>query len=450
VEIKNMQQTILIIDDEKKLNGLLTRIIELEGYKVFQAYTGKEGLKILGQEDIEVVISDVKLPDISGVELVKQIKEKKPYVEVINLTAFGTIADGVLSIKNGAFDYITKGDDNDKILPMLSKAMDKAQLQLQLFQLQGKILKQYTFEGIIGHSKTIQFAIDLAKKVSVTDTTVLLLGETGTGKEVFANAIHYNSPRKNRNIVAVNCSSFSKELLESELFGHKAGAFTGAAKDKKGLFEEADNGTLFLDEIGEMNIDLQAKILRVIEQGEFIKVGDTKTTKVNVRIIAATNRKLDEEIKNGHFREDLFYRLSVFQITLPSLNERKEDIGLLAKHYLKEYTRKVGQKINEMSPEFLHRLQRHNWKGNIRELKNIIERSVIICDDSTLTPDLLPLDFYDDIDATASSYTLAAIEKSHISKILHFTKGNKTETARLLDIGLTTLYRKIDEYQLGK
>ena len=445
-----MQQNILIIDDEKKLNGLLTRIIELEGYKVFQAYTGKEGLKILAQEEIQVVISDVKLPDVNGVDLVKQIKEKQPYVEVINLTAFGTIADGVLSIKNGAFDYITKGDDNDKILPMLARAMDKAQLQLQVFKLQSKIVKQFTFDGIVGHSKAINAAIDLAKKVSVTDTTVLLLGETGTGKEVFANAIHYNSRRNTGNFVAVNCSSFSKELLESELFGHKAGAFTGALKDKKGLFEEADGGTMFLDEIGEMDINLQAKILRVIEQGEFIKVGDTKTSKVNVRIIAATNRKLEGEITKGNFREDLFYRLSVFQIVLPSLNERRDDIPLLAKHYLKEYTRKVGQKIGDMSPEFLAGLEKHNWKGNIRELKNIIERAVIICDGNTLSADLLPLDFYDGGDNTPSSFALSAIEKHHINKILHYTKGNKTETARLLGIGLTTLYRKIDEYGLEK
>jgi two-component system NtrC family response regulator len=278
----------------------------------------------------------------------------------------------------------------------------------------------------------------------------LLLGETGTGKEVFAHAIHYNSMRKTENFVAVNCSSFGKELLESELFGHKAGAFTGALKDKKGLFEEADGGTLFLDEIGEMDINLQAKILRVIEQGEFIKVGDTKTAKVNVRIIAATNRKLEGEIAKGNFREDLFYRLSVFQITLPSLNQRRDDIALLAKHYLKEYTRKVGQKITAMSPEFLTGLEQHNWKGNIRELKNIIERAVIICDGDTLTPSLLPLDFYDGGDNTPSSFALSAIEKHHINKILHHTKGNKTETARLLGIGLTTLYRKIDEYGLEK
>lgn len=444
-----MAQTVLIIDDEKKLCDLLARIIGLEGYKVFQANTGKEGLKMLLQEDIHVVLSDVKLPDVNGVELVKQIKEKKPYVEVINLTAFGTIADGVLSIKNGAFDYITKGDDNDKILPMLSKAMDKAQLQLKVFQLQSKIVKQYSFDGIIGHSKAMQAAIDLAKKVSVTDTTVLLLGETGTGKEVFAQAIHYNSGRKAQNFVAVNCSAFGKDLLESELFGHKAGAFTGAVKDKRGLFEEADGGTLFLDEIGEMNIDLQAKILRVIERGEFIKVGDTKTIKVNVRIIAATNRKLEEEIEKGHFREDLFYRLSVFQIMLPSLNERKDDIALLAKHYLKEFADKTNQTITQIDADFIKHLENHKWKGNVRELKNIIERSVIMCDGPVLTANLLPLDFLFEQKSSLSTFDLATVEKNHIQKILHYTKGNKTETARLLNIGLTTLYRKIDEYQLN-
>jgi two-component system NtrC family response regulator len=444
-----MQPTVLIIDDEKKLCDLLARIIGLEGYKVMQAYNGKDGLKLLAQEDIQVVLSDVKLPDINGVELVKQIKEKKPYVEVINLTAFGTITDGVLSIKNGAFDYITKGDDNDKILPMLSKAMDKAQLHLRLFQLQNKITKKYGFDEIIGNSKAIQAAISLAKKVSVTDTTVLLLGETGTGKEVFAQAIHYNSARKTQNFVAVNCSAFGKDLLESELFGHKAGAFTGAIKDKKGLFEEADGGTLFLDEIGEMNIDLQAKILRVIEQGEFIKIGDTKTLKVNVRIIAATNRDLQAEIEKGHFREDLFYRLSVFQVNLPSLNERPDDIQLLAKHYLKEFANKTNPAITQMDAGFIKYLENHKWKGNVRELKNIIERSVIMCDTQALTADLLPIDFLINQVSDTTAIDLATVEKHHIQKILHYTKGNKTETARLLNIGLTTLYRKIEEYQLA-
>ena len=328
-----MQQSILIIDDEKKICSLLARIIELEGFTVFQANTGKDGLKILAAQDILVVISDVKLPDVNGVELVKQIRQLKPYVEVINLTAFGTIQDGVKAMRNGAFDYITKGDDNDKIIPLVYKAVDKASLQYRLYELETKIQKQYDFSSILGQSKAIMQAVDLASKVAPTDTTVLLLGETGTGKEVFAQAIHYESPRKAKPFVALNCSGFNPDLLESELFGYKQGAFTGAQKDKKGLMQEANEGTLFLDEIGEMNLDLQAKLLRVLENQTFIKIGDTQTTKVNVRIVAATNRDLKKEAEEGKFRLDLYYRLSVFSIELPSLNERKADVLLIAKYY---------------------------------------------------------------------------------------------------------------------
>ena len=445
---QQMQNNILIIDDEKKLSGLLARIIELEGYHVWQAHTGREGLKVLSAEDIHVVISDVKLPDVNGVELVKSIKEKKPYAEVINLTAFGTIQDGVAAIKNGAFDYITKGDDNDRILPLIARAIDKALLQLKLYRLENKIHRQFSFDVIIGGTKPIKYAIGLAKKVSDTDTTVLLLGETGTGKEVFAQAIHHNGSRKNQNFVAVNCSSFGKELLESELFGHIAGAFTGAVKDKKGLFEEANGGTLFLDEIGEMNIELQANLLRVIETGEFIKVGDTKTLRTNVRIIAATNKNLEDSIGKGLFRADLFYRLSVFQIVLPSLNERKQDIKLFALHYLKEFAAKTNRKIDQMEPDFIRLLENHQWKGNVRELKNVIERAVILCEGESLKADMLPLDFYIDQDSSQTPFSLATIEKNHIQKVLHYTKGNKTEAAHLLDIGVTTLYRKIEEYHL--
>jgi two-component system NtrC family response regulator len=443
------QQTVLIIDDEKKLCGLLARIIELEGYKALQAYTGKEGLKILAAENVQVVLSDVKLPDVNGVELVKQIKEKKPFVEVICLTAYGTIHDGVLAIKNGAFDYITKGDDNDKILPLLAKATEKANLQYKLYQIENKIISQHSFESILGTSHAVKDAVSLARKVSATDTTVLLTGETGTGKEVFAQSIHYNSNRKNKSFVAVNCSAFSHELLESELFGHKAGSFTGAMKDKKGLVEEADGGTLFLDEIGEMNIDLQAKLLRVLESGEYIKVGDTKTQKINARIIAATNRSLQEEIDKGTFREDLFYRLSVFTIQLPSLNQRKEDIKPLAEYYLKEYSEKTNRNITGFDPSFIPRLETYSWKGNIRELKNLIERAVILCDGDTLTVDLLPADHRVEEESGTAVFEMAVVEKNHIRKILHYTKGNKTEAARLMNIGLTTLYRKIEEYHLG-
>lgn len=444
-----MKPGVLIIDDEIKLSALLARIIELEGYAVWQAATGKEGLKMLDRESVQVVFSDVKLPDVSGVELVKQLKEKKPYVEVICLTAYGTIADGVTAIKNGAFDYITKGDDNERILPLLSKAAEKAEIQYKLYQLENKLISQHSFEGIVGKSRAIQSAIELAKKVSPTETTVLLLGETGTGKEVFARAIHYNSQRKTGNFVAINCSAFSRELLESELFGYKAGAFTGALKDKKGLFEEADGGTLFLDEIGELPIDLQAKLLRVLEAGEFFKLGDTKTHYTNVRIIAATNRNLQSEIEKEHFREDLFYRLSVFSISLPSLNDRRDDIQLLAEYYLKEYAGKMNRKLAGIDPAMLKQLEKYNWRGNIRELKNLIERAVIVSEGDILTVDTLPVELYSEQNTAVAVFDMAAVEKNHIRKMLIHTKGNKTEAAKLMNIGITTLYRKIEEYRLG-
>jgi two-component system NtrC family response regulator len=441
-----MQYTVLIIDDEKKICSLLARIIELEGFKVFQAGTGKEGLKILANNDVYVVISDVKLPDINGVELVKEIKKIKPYAEIINLTAFGTIADGVMAMRNGAFDYITKGDDNDKIIPLVYKALDKAKLQYRVNELENKVIKKYSFEGILGQSKAIREALNLAQKVAVTDTTVLLLGETGTGKEVFAQAIHYESPRKMKPFVAVNCSGFNHELLESELFGHKIGAFTGAVKDKKGLLEEANEGTIFLDEIGEMNLDLQAKLLRVLENQTFIKVGDTQTSKVNVRIIAATNRNLKQEAEAGKFRLDLYYRLSVFSIELPSLSQRKSDILLLARHYLNEFSNKVNKPAFNMDDDFEELLTKHSWKGNIRELRNVMERVVILADGQLLSSNLLPYEFHTEaIGNEGYMMKLENVEKQHIDKILRYTGGNKTETAKLLGIGLTTLYRKIEK-----
>jgi two-component system NtrC family response regulator len=445
--IASMSATLLIIDDEIKIRSLLARIIELEGFSVLQAANAKEGLKLVQTHDVLVVVSDVKLPDANGVELVKQIKSIKSFVEIINLTAYGTIADGVLAIKNGAFDYLTKGDDNDKIIPLVYKAVAKAELQLRVYELENKISGKYSFATILGHSKPIREAVALAEKVAVTDTTVLLLGETGTGKEVFAQAIHYESPRKQKPFVALNCSGFSPELLESELFGYKAGAFTGANKDKKGLLEEANGGTLFLDEIGEMNLDLQAKLLRVLENQSFIKVGSTTTSQVNVRILAATNRDLKEQADTGHFRLDLYYRLSVFVINLPPLRERKADIGLLAEYYLKEFAKKVNRPTLKMDEKLLATFAKHNWKGNVRELKNVIERLVILNDSEIIGTSQLPSEFF--IDApNANDFDLQTIERLHIQKVLAHTKGNKTETARLLNIGLTTLYRKIEEYKI--
>ena len=446
LDICTMKATILIIDDEVKLRSLLSRIITLEGFSVLEAGDAKAGLQILEREEVSVVISDVKLPDANGVELGRNIKEKYPFIELIVLTAFGTISDGVAAIKNGAFDYLTKGDDNEKIIPLLYKAVEKAQLQMRIVQLEKKVADKYSIENILGSSPAILEAKELAGKVAETDTTVLLLGETGTGKEVFAQAIHQSSHRRSQPFVAVNCSAFGKDILESELFGHKIGAFTGAVRDKRGLLEEANGGTIFLDEIGEMNIDLQAKLLRVLETSEFFKVGDSKPTKVNVRIIAATNRDLKHESENGAFRLDLFYRLSVFQIRLPSLNERTEDIKVLTGYFTSLFAAKMNKPVPVIHADFLAALQKHYWKGNTRELKNVIERAVILSGERLLVSSL-PYDF-----AAANTapvvFDLGEVEKMQINKVIHYAKGNKTEAARLLNISLATLYRKLKEYNL--
>lgn len=443
---------ILIIDDEEKLRQLFTRIIELEGYAVQQAANIKQGIKLLEQDNgIDVVLTDVKLPDGNGIEQLEKIKKINPLCEVIVMTAYGSIHDGVKAMKLGAFDYFTKGDDNDQIIPALNRATEQVKLKKRVFDLENKLEEKFGFDNIIGNSKTIKDTIHLAEKVAPTDSTVLLEGETGVGKELFAQALHYGSPRRNKPFVAVNCSAFAKDLLESELFGHKKGAFTGALNDKKGLFEEANEGTLFLDEIGEMNLDLQAKLLRVLETNTFLKVGDSKPTKVSVRIVAATNRDLKKESENGQFRSDLYYRLSTFKISIPSLKERKEDIEALAKHFISVYSAKLKKRISEMDKDFLKMLKQYDWKGNIRELKNIIERAVILCDGDVLIGDLIPMEITDCIDSPESNTTsLAAMEKTHIQKILKLTKGNKTKTADLLGIGLTTLYRKMEEYHIEK
>lgn len=440
---------ILLIDDEEKLRQLLKRMINLEGFDVLEAATLAAATKILQKENIDVLLCDVKLPDGTGVGFVKVVKQQYPAIETILLTAYGNIADGVQAMRNGAFDYITKGDDNDKIIPLLHRALDKVQLTKKLALLQQQLSNKYSFDTILGDSPAIQQVISLAKKVAATDTTVLLLGETGTGKEVFAQAIHQSGKRQLKPFVAVNCSAFSKDLLESELFGHKAGAFTGAIKDKKGLFEEAGNGTIFLDEIGEMPAELQAKLLRVLESGEFIKLGDTKTYKVDVRIIAATNRDLQKEVEAGRFRADLFYRLSVFQLTLPALRERAKDIPALAIYFAALFAAKTNKPVPALQKEYLLALQQYHWPGNIRELKNIIERSVILNDGAELTINNLPADLRSGHGSAYSAFDLAGVEKAHIQKVLQHTGGNKTETARLLNIGLTTLYRKIEEYHLS-
>lgn len=436
---------ILIIDDEDPIRNLLARMVELEGYQASKAADCRSALKMLNTQRFEVVLCDVFLPDGNGVNFIFDIHRIQPDAAVILLTAHGNIPDGVQAIKNGAFDYITKGDDNRKIIPTISRAIEESEKK------KGKndVPLTYSFQSIIGQSECLQQAISLAQKVAKTDVPILLTGETGTGKEVFAHAIHTASARSQYPIVEINSSAFSKDLLESELFGYKAGAFTGAVKDKKGLFEIANHGTIFLDEIGEMAFDLQARLLRVLETGEYIKIGDTKRTQVDVRIISATNRHLKEEIEKGGFREDLFYRLSVFQIHLPALRERKEDIESLARMFLQRYAAKFNKHIEDIDPDALLTLRQAEWKGNVRELRNVIERSAIICDNQITLEDL-PIELLhhpcSHSDDKGDEFELAAIERKHILKVLQHTHGNKTETARLLKIGLATLYRKIDSY----
>jgi DNA-binding NtrC family response regulator len=446
-----MEGSILLIDDEEQLLKLFTRTLKLEGYEVTQAKNIAEAFKALEKNEFDMILTDVKLPDGDGVEATKTYKEKYPNTEIIVITAYGTIKDGVKAIQNGAFNYLTKGDDNERLLPLVANGIQKARLQQRLNRITDKAQTNYGFGSVIGESESLKKSITLARRVAPTPTTVLLTGETGTGKEVFAQAIHYESDRAKEAFVALNCSAFAPHLLESELFGYKAGAFTGANKDKKGLLEEGHRGTVFLDEIGEMPLELQAKILRFLETGEFIKVGDTKVTKIQTRIIAATNRELLKEAEENKFRLDLYYRLAVFQIHLPPLVERGRDIELLARFFIKHFSAKMGKKSPMIEQDFIEKLQTYSWKGNVRELKNVIERAIIMSDD-LLTPDVL---LFGQTNATNGAIitpltSLAEVEKHHMKRVLAHTENNKSETAKILGIGLTTLYRKMQEYELEK
>lgn len=444
----NQNKKVLIVDDEPSLRKLMARLISLEGYTVVEADSLTTSKKMLQKEAPDVVLLDVFLPDGNGVEVVSEWNKLLPEGKIILLTAHGNIQDGVSAIKNGAYDYLVKGDDNIRIIPMIGRACEEIGLRRKVTQLEKIIDKEYSFDTIIGKSKPLLGAIDMARKVAPTDTTILLTGETGTGKEVFAGAIHQLSNRRGGSFVAVNCGALSPELLESELFGYKAGAFTGATKDKRGLFDQAKNGTLFLDEIGEMPLSLQVKMLRVLETGDYIPVGDTVSHHADVRVIAATNRHLKKEIAQGNFREDLYYRLSIFSIDLPPLRERGEDIRLLAENFMQAFAHKQNKPIDGMDDSFIALIRRYPWKGNIRELRNVMERSVILASGDKLTAQDLPLEVQWNEGESGSGLELATIERHHIIKMLAYTGGNKTEAARLMKIGLTTLYRKIEDYGL--
>ena len=450
-----MPPSLVLIDDENRLRQVLARVLELEGYTVHQAPDARRGLALLDEHpETLVVLSDVKLPDGHGVDLLPRYRARAPLAEVVLLTAYGTVPDGVRAMKQGAFDYLTKGDSDDQLLVVVARAAEQARLRRRVAELEKQVGPQYDFAALIGHSAALTQAKTLAERVAPTDSTVLLEGPTGAGKELFAQAIHQASGRQGKPFVAVNCSAFPKDLLESELFGYKKGAFTGALADKRGLLEAASGGTLFLDEIGELALEVQAKFLRVLETQTFTKLGDTRPTSVNVRLVAATNRNLKQEADAGRFRPDLYYRLSVFTIAVPPLRARAADVPALAAHFLAQFATKLGKRLPGFEPETLTRLQAYAWPGNVRELRNVLERAAILTSDGQLlTLDDLPSEFHylAPVPATTGGPTdrsLRALEARHIAELLRDTSGNKTEAARQLGIGVKTLYRKIEEYGL--
>ncbi len=459
-------KSILIVEDEANLRGLLTKILGLEGFTIFEAGDVATGKDILRNETIHLVITDVMLPDSNGIDFTKFLRRVYPLTEVIVLTAFGNVKDGVQAMKLGAFDYITKGDGDEKLPMIATKAMEKAILNRQVQELDIRIDSKTCFGKIIGQSKAMQKTIELSQKVAVTDTTVLLLGETGTGKELLAEAIHLASRRRKGPFVTINCAAIPKDLQESELFGHKKGAFTGANLDKKGYLEVADRGTIFLDELGEMSPDLQAKLLRALENRVFNRVGDTEPIPVDIRVIAATNKNLLDS-DDSTFRKDLYYRLSTFKIELPALRERKEDINLLALHFLKEMAEKTHKEITSIDSAFIQNLKAYDWPGNIRELRNVMERAIILADSPELRASTLPNEilqnqtqtelaemeeesvYYENGSSEEMNIDLKSVEQEHIMRVLSMVKGNKSEAAKKLDIGLATLYRKLKEYNIG-
>lgn len=441
---------VLIIDDEPELRNLIKRLLELEGFSILTAGNSAEALEILHKNEIDIVVSDVRLPDKSGLELLPIIKKQFPSIEIIILTAYGRIEDGVNAIKDGAFDYIVKGDEDNKLVLVVKNAHEKVKMVNLISHLEKNVLSKYSFDSIAGSSPLILEAVSIAKKSANSEAPILLIGETGTGKEVFAQSIHYESNRRSEPFVAINCSGFAKDLLESEMFGYKAGAFTGAVKNKKGLFEEADRGTLFLDEIGDMDFALQAKFLRVLENNTFIKAGDTKETSVDVRVIAATNKDLKKLIGEAKFRDDLFYRISVIQINLPPLRNRVDDIKVLADNFINIFSKKLKKNIPLVEQTFYDKLYSYTFPGNTRELKNIIERIILLSDKSTLTASDLPLEIINSLDEYGLSKTqkLEDVERNHILSVLKSVNNNKNEAADILGIGLTTLYRKLNDYKL--
>lgn len=447
--------SLLIVDDEVELMRALRETLGEQGFVTAGFTSPIEALEALKTGDFDILLSDLMMPGMDGVELLRQAKANDPNLVAIIMTGQGSIQTAVEAMKAGAFDYILKPFKLQHMMPVLERGMEMRWLRLENVRLR-KVVDELTFESpryrIVGESPAIKRVLQLLEKVAGTDATVLVRGESGTGKELIARAVHGNSARKDKLLVTVNCATLQESLLESELFGHEKGAFTGADRTKQGLFEVAEGGTLFIDEVAEMSPALQAKLLRVLEDGHYRRVGATQERKADVRVVAATNKPLEEEQKAGRFRSDLFYRLNVLTIDLPPLRERPGDISLLIEHFLK--TRQIGKQLFRIEPDAMNALLRYPWPGNIRELANVIERAQILAEDGVITRDDLPETVLcgapDEAEAPATSPdSLDGMEKRHVQEVLARHDGNKVHTAKALGVSRRSLYRLIDKYGLS-
>ncbi|HKL49384.1 MAG TPA: sigma-54 dependent transcriptional regulator [Desulfuromonadales bacterium] len=447
------RKRILVIDDEKSMRHMLRLVLEKNDYFVVEATTGKEGLKILENDDPEAVLCDIRMPEMNGLEFLQKACAFDEPPTIIMMSAFGTIDTAIECMKKGAYDYISKPFKPDEVVLTLRKAEERLSLQRENKQLREE-LGQGDSGRIVYRSDAMAAVLGLVDRVADSSTPILITGETGTGKELIARALHDRSARKDAAFVAVNCSAIAASLMESELFGHARGAFTGADRSREGLFASADGGTLFLDEVGELPLELQPKLLRVLQESEIRKVGDTRSRKVNVRILAATGKDLKEEVAEGRFRDDLFYRLDVMQITVPPLRERPEDIKPLAEHFLSVFCRREGRTVPGIREEVLRLLQRYEWPGNIRELRNFMEKALIFCRDDRIDLETLPPDVRRRNRGLDSDLSLKKaserMEREYIEKALAATGGNRTHAARLLEISLRSLLYKMKTYDIGQ
>jgi len=453
-------ETILIVDDEKNYLLVLSAVLEEEGYEVLTTVSGMEAMEIQKSSDLDLVLTDMKMPGMDGIELLDQIKATDPELPVIMMTAHGTIDKAVEAMQKGAYSYILKPFDNERLILYVKRAISTYQVVKENRRLRHAVESQYRFGSIIGKSKSMRDVFETIQKVAPSNATVLIEGESGTGKELVAKSIHFNSPRRDNPFVAVNCSALAESLLESELFGHEKGAFTGAVSSKKGRFELAHGGTLFLDEIGELSPNLQVKLLRVLQEKTFERVGGVRSVAVDIRVIAATNRNLKDEMQAGRFREDLFYRLNVVHIVIPPLRLRWEDIQLLVNHFIKKYesSNQSTVPVKGLSQEVIRLFYEYRWPGNIRELENVIERAIILCEDGLVRIKDLPNWFsvngfneklIDSIPTGAKLYeTLELIEKEMIERALKMANNVQAHAAEILGIGKSGLNQKIRKYNL--